>query len=331
MIPPVPVDTWANQLHLATVVFNPLRYQSRYDLYWRFWHHMQASGVTLYTAEIAVGERSFHVTEPGNPLHLQLWSNQMLWHKETAINLMIQRIPPEAISLGWIDADITLARYDWASEAVHQLQIHPVVQLWSEAIDLTPGYEPLSRHKSFAWSYHNLTPDPTHDPYQPPKPSPRWIPWHPGYGWAYTRDAWNQLGGMIDSAILGAADNQMAKSLIGDGQYSMHPKVSHGYKQVTLDWQKRAEPLHRDLGYVEGLLLHHWHGKKAARGYWDRWQVLVQSQFDPRTDLQRDAQGLWQLVVTNHRQRKLRDALRKYFKSRNEDGIDYDLKEGNMA
>jgi hypothetical protein len=316
------MDDFRGRLHVLTVVFNPMRYHSRWRLYHDFAAHMAASGVVLYTAELTVGERAFQVTEAGNPQHLQLWTQHMLWFKENLLNLLAQRLPPAARYLAWIDADVHFVRPDWASEAVHALQVHPILQPWSEALDLTAQHEPLMRHKSFAWSYHHLTPDPQADPYQPPKPQPQWTPWHPGFSWCCTKDAWNACGGLLDAAILGAADNHMAKSLIGDGQYSMHKGITPGYRQMVLDWQQRAQALHRDLGYVEGLLTHAWHGRKVDRGYWDRWQILVRHQFDPRTDLSRDAQGLWQLVVTNARQRRLRDALRRYFKQRNEDCLD---------
>ena len=221
-------------------------------------------------------------------------------------------------------------RPDWASEAVHALQVHPIIQPWSEALDLSPAHEPFLRHKSFAWSYHNLIPDPTADPYAPPKPQHKWIPWHPGFAVCCTREAWNTCGGLLDAAVLGAADNHMAKSVIGDGQYSMHPKVAPGYRQMVLEWQERAQDLRRDFGYVDGLLTHAWHGSKRARAYWDRWQVLVRNQFTPRTDLFRDAQGLYQLRVTNARQRKQRDEIRRYFAQRREDDTFFDGAESNM-
>jgi hypothetical protein len=88
-------------------------------------------------------------------------------------------------------------------------------------------------------------------------------------------------------------------------------------------WQDRAKALRQDLGYVPGTIVHHWHGKKAQRHYWTRKKVLVESQFDPTTDVSRDSQGIWQLHDDGtDRFIKLRDGLRRYFRSRNEDSID---------
>ena len=39
--------------------------------------------------------------------------------------------------------------------------------------------------------------------------------------------------------------------------------------------------LPRNVGYVDGLVLHHWHGHKADRKYGNRWRIYVDNKFDP--------------------------------------------------
>jgi hypothetical protein len=65
-----------------------------------------------------------------------------------------------------------------------------------------------------------------------------------------------------------------------------------------------------------------WHGRKQQRGYVERWKILTGNNYDPDTDLKKDPQGLWQLVVESPRQIKMRDEIRAYFRSRNEDSRD---------
>jgi hypothetical protein len=57
--------------------------------------------------------------------------------------------------------------------------------------------------------------------------------------------------------------------------------------------------------------------EQTKRGYPDRWKILRDQDFDPQRDLHRDWQGLYQLAP--HRI-GLRDGIRGYFRSRNEDG-----------
>ena len=85
------------------------------------------------------------------------------------------------------------------------------------------------------------------------------------------------------------------------------------------EWQARAEHhIRRNVGYVEGVLLHHWHGRRADRAYQDRGQILTGAAFDPERDLKRDWQGLWSLT---DRSPALRDAIRAYMRARNEDQL----------
>lgn len=328
MVAPFLVEGWANKLQVVAAISNPRRYRTRYDLYLDFRKHMADSGVVLWTAEAAFGERSFAVTRADHPYDFQFRTTSEIWHKEDLINLAAQRLPHDWQYIAWIDADVHFIRTDWAEEAVHMLQHHPVIQLWTDAMDMTPSHEPLVRHKSFAWCFHHLKPDPDCDPYKPPRPGPHWIPWHPGFAWAMRRDAYEIVGGLIDHAICGAADNHMAKGIIGDAGYSMHPKIQGTYRRWVMQWQTRAlAAFQKDMGYVHGLLTHAWHGQKRHRRYWDRWQILVKNAFDPELDLRRDRQGLWALT---DRSPRLRDDMRRYFMERHEDSIDVNPSEGNM-
>jgi hypothetical protein len=72
----------------------------------------------------------------------------------------------------------------------------------------------------------------------------------------------------------------------------------------------------RNIGYVPGLLIHEWHGKKKDRKYKSRWDILIEHGFDPDLDLKRDWQGVWQLT---DRSPGLRDGFKAYFAARNED------------
>jgi len=58
--------------------------------------------------------------------------------------------------------------------------------------------------------------------------------------------------------------------------------------------------------------------------------VLTTYAFNPVTDLKKDRQGLWQLVVETERQMKLRDAIRHYFVSRKEDATEANPAEFNV-
>lgn len=310
------IDT--SGFYVITVVSNPARYSSRYHLYQQFKAHMESHHAQLITVELAFGERPFEITEKDNITHLQLRSENELWHKENMINLGIQhltQIYPDWKYVAWLDADIYFIRPDWIEETIQKLQHFHIVQMWQNAIDLGPNGEAISTHHSFMSQYYHGR------PYAYSKAGKYSQQWHPGYAWAASRQAIDMMGQLIDVAILGAGDNHMAHALVGmlDGTLAkgLHPN----YIARLKTWQQQVEKyIRRDVGYVPGTILHSWHGRKADRRYHDRWKILTKHEYDPNKDVKRDAQGLYQLVDHGDlRSIQLRDDIRKYFFGRNED------------
>lgn len=269
-------------------------------------------GIHFHTVELQTGRRDFAVTDHNNPYHLQLRTDDELWHKENLINLGVQHLSrywPDWQYVAWIDADITFQRKDWVNETIQELQVHHWVQMFQQAIDLGPLGEAMHIHQGFMWSWwaghiyrHGYS------------------NWHPGFAWAATREAFTGVGGLVDRAILGSADRHMAMALIGQGQNSYNSGVQENYKKMVLQWQDRSDRyVKRDIGYVHGTILHHWHGQKRNRRYSERWKILVDEKYDPQIDVYPDCQGVLRLEDDRI---ELRDAIKRYFRGRNEDSID---------
>lgn len=336
-LPIQPVDA---PLYVVTCISNPKRYRSRYNLYRRFEKYIADSGAILVTIEQAFGEREFEITDPSNPFHIRITSSSELWHKENMLNLAIQRLPSDWKYVAWIDADIEFVRPDWVYEAIHLLQHYDIIQMFSQAADLDPQFQVLNNLREgviAAWRRENCGPlvvRSTEDEdgnyggyggysnygaYGGGGAGVR----HPGYAWAARRDALNKLGGLIDWGIVGSADWHMASALVGQVDASISPSVAQScpnYVKLCKEWEDRAiRHIRYNVGYMDGLVYHFWHGKKADRRYANRWRILIENKFDPALDLKKDWQGLWQLTDRNHR---LRDDIRSYMASRNEDSID---------
>ncbi len=91
-----------------------------------------------------------------------------------------------------------------------------------------------------------------------------------------------------------------------------------------LQWQSRAgqlkyHPGKNALGCVDNFAVHHFHGSKNQRQYGNRWHILRRHDFDPASDLTRDWQGLWRWAGNKP---GLRDEVRRYFLTRNEDSTE---------
>jgi hypothetical protein len=273
----------ASKLHVISVNFNPLRYQSRNNLFREFEKHANQDNkdTEFWVAELALGNRPFEVTEACNPKHLQLRTTHELWHKERLINLAVSRLPPDWEYVAWVDADLTFLNQDWAHETIQQLQHYQVVQLFTHAMDVGSSGEPLEQFEGFAHSHVMRRPL---RKMNGPKGAYGGKYFHPGYGWAYRRSAWDTLGGLLDINIVGGGDHQMAYGLIGRIDETIPHGSSCHYSRCVKNWARNAEMLQRDIGAVPGTVVHHYHGPKKARGYHNRWRILTDSKFDPLVD-----------------------------------------------
>ena len=316
------LERMLSRFHIIVVISNPVRFKSRYTLFENFKKHVQCSGGNLWTVETAFGDRPFAVTN-ATKQDIRFRTFDEIWHKENMINLALARLPEDWEYVAWIDADVMFTNPNWVEETVQQLQHYMVVQMFSYAQDLGPRGEPMQLHQGFVSRYIQLgckNPNPTGYASYYGSASPRGNMAHPGYAWAARREALEHLGGLIDFAIMGSGDHNMAMALIGEVTNTFPSGMHSRYALKMLQWQDRAEKyIRRDIGCLDGTISHYWHGKKTDRGYVSRWKILLENNYDPDLDIKRDTQGLWVWTDHNH---KLRDAVRAYFRQRNEDSID---------
>jgi len=311
-----------------------------------FREHMRASAnVVLHVGELAYGDRPFEVTgEDRNDV--QLRTSHELWHKENILNLAVQRFPPDWRYGAVIDGDFHMTRRDWALEAVHQLQHYDFVQLFSSYSDLSSQHRPFRVMASFAFNYVNGGANASYRamlrkaaaaPYgyydgQRATAAAKPVPWAigaTGGAWAFRRSAFDAVGGLLDSCILGSADWHMAFGLVGaiDGAAELQ-WCSKPYVESVLRWQHRAAVLKQNIGCIDNHAVHYFHGSKVSRAYGSRWRILLDNSFDPRTDISRDWQGVYQLTGNKPR---LRDQIRAYFRDRNEDSPELSAQERHIV
>lgn len=339
-----PFAEWSESevLHVAMCYSNPFRWDTRRELANDARRHVGRSpNVQLHFGELAYGQRPFEVTDPvQHPGDVQFRTGHELFHKENILNGVIKRFPPDWKYGAWIDADWHFTRHDWALEAIHQLQHYDFVQLFSQYSDVGGqdygnGFRQLGINNSFAFNY-------VRGGYRLPEGygNGGWkVPPGGGYGsegvkegligpltgvgatggaWAFRRSAFDAVGGLLERCILGHADWFMTFGLVCEDAPDMHVAgYTSDYQRYIRAWQLNAARLKKNIGYVDGFATHGYHGSKTRRGYASRDLVLVEHQFSPLMDLRADWQGIYQLTPDKP---ALRDAIRRYFISRNEDG-----------
>ena len=300
----------ADLLHVIAIVSNPLRWQSRLRLFRQFAQHMIASGVQLTTVECALGNRPFEIPPMHGVNQVHVRHKTLCWHKESLINIGIQRLPVDAQYFAWIDADVEFRDPNWAAETVQMLQQYPVIQPWQHAYDLGPG----GTHSRVDTSFASLVATGANV-------SPKWNKYdtfgHPGYAWAARRDALENMGGLFEAAVLGSADHHMAFAFLGRVRETAPGDMSAPYLAALDAWQVRAlNAAGPHIGYLPATIEHQFHGPKALRNYVSRWDILRTNKYNPVTDIQKNLDGVTELTGDKP---QLRIAIERYFASRNED------------
>ncbi len=297
-------------LHVVTAYANPVRWRSRKRLYEAFERHMLDAGVRLTVVECAFGDIPHELTPDPRVSHVPVWAKTHLWAKENLINLGLASLPRDWRYVAWIDADIAFRKAGWAAETVYALQHFDVVQPWDVCYDLGPADEHLGLHHSFARQW-------IHEPATCAAMGQGYTFAHPGYAWAATRAALDHLGGLIDHAILGAADHHMALALVGNAHLSVPGRIHPHYLAPILRWQERAQRhVAGNLGVLPFTIEHAFHGAKPLRRYVDRWSILTRHAYDPQRDVKYNTSGVLELAGNKP---ALARELWTYFRQRNED------------
>lgn len=307
-------DEVREPLYAVVPVFNPWRWKSRWKHTVRALKHFHDSGCVIYLIEAAYNRRELVFKDCGlhdalascgiagehRHKYIGLRTVDELWLKENLINCAVGHLPSYWQQVCWLDSDVHFVRPNWVGEAIHKLQHFDFLQMFTHARDLGPNYEllpadyPHADGIGFAQGWKDEVLDAklkgtAVDGSYPPRV------W-PGLAWAATRRAWEAVGGLLDVAIWGGGDFHMAWALINRPEKMMIPTLHHNYREIVeqLAWRCRTE-IRQNVGVMPGTILHHWHGRKASRGYGAKHRLLAAERFDPLRHLKRDAQGLWQL------------------------------------
>jgi hypothetical protein len=300
-----PID---DVLHVVAVVSNPALFATRYILAKQFLYRLtQEANVAVYVVELAYGNKPFYITDAKNPSHLQLRTDIPLWHKENMINVGIRKLlPAKWKAVAWIDTDVEFESTTWALDTLKILNGYKdVVQVFSHCIDMDKDESVMQIFNSFGYQYDKQ------QPYSKNKTNF----WHPGYGWAMSRKAYDRIGGLYENAILGSGDNIMSLATICRGLNGVNDESTEGYKQTIRLYEAKAKMLR--LGYVPGVIRHYYHGKKKNRQYSERWRILVDHLFDPIEHITHDSNGI--LIPTNTCPPEIIVKIKEYFYARNED------------
>jgi hypothetical protein len=305
-------DPIEEKLHVITVFSNPCNYATRYILMREFIRRMKDEmNIILYVVELAYENQEYHVTESDNPEHLRLRINQTpLWHKENLINIGVKQLLPNTWkAFAWIDADIEFDNPHWALDTLKILNgCKDIVQLFSNTLFMDKNKDTEHIFTGLAYQYVKRMKRSNDikdiNSY-----------WHPGFAWACTRKLYDKIGGLYEYAITGDGDLQMASCFLANHRAALPIDVSCDYKRTLRDFERKVSNFR--LGYIPGIIRHHYHGSISSRKYCVREKILTKYNYSPTIHLTKDENGL--LIPTNLFPEDLKQCIYEHFQSKQED------------
>ena len=299
-------DELNGKLAVVTSYFNPVGYERLKQNYMQFAEDMKSQGADLSTVEVAFGEDHFFLT-PGEKV-LQIRTPDILWQKERALNALIDSLPSEYDKVAWIDADILFENSNWMKDLSDVLKDVPVAQCFSSVTKY--GSDATSINCKLL-SVANVAKNSGIDAVDFRKH-------HTGFAWAARRSFLSKFH-LYDYSIVGGNDSLMAMAFFG---LNDHPDLSTKFNDKMIKpyelWRANVQRIvNKSVGCVEGNIRHHWHGDFINRQYLDRYNYLIENDFDCIEDIQVGEDKLWHWATDKP---ELHERIGKYFCDRKDDG-----------
>lgn len=306
---PPRVSFHISPLYVILPYFNYCHFQKRTQLFLEFVERYSSTpNIKIVIVEGTPKGTSFQLPEFNDKvyLHIKIELSDRVWIKENMINIAIKNLPQDWYYVAWVDADITFLNDQWAKNTIDLLKTHDVVQMFHSAVNMGPDGETLKVEQSFMYMYVKGG--------KPFHKTSKYGVWHPGFAWACTRHAYHQMDSLIDFSILGSGDRHMALSFIGKGDLSYPGNIHESYKKKVAAFQHKCKGF--KVNYIQGTILHHFHGSLVNRKYVDRWNILIKNKYDIEEDIYYTEHGMIKLTEKGKR---MQTEIDTYFLERKED------------
>jgi hypothetical protein len=292
----------AGDLWGLTVYFNPGGSDRRLGHLQRFAEHVRAQGLKLLIVELAFGDGAHVLAPPVCDKLIQVRARSVLWQKERLLNIGLRQLDRACTKIAWLDCDIIFENDDWVAQTSWLLENYTVVQPFQLVCLLRRGETSPSDDMSHGpregqWM-HSMA-------YVMSKTADRSAALrsykthgHCGLAWAARRDLLDRHG-FYDRRVDGGNDLAMAHAMFANTgtwreSHWERDLLSPALGDDIIRWGSAfGADVGQRVGYVEGRLLHLWHGDYEDRQYRRRAGWLGAHAFDPAVDIAEDDSGCW--------------------------------------
>jgi len=275
----------------VTAYFDPLELGHRIQNFREFRRHLR---VPLVAAELAF-DGPFHLTPGDANILIQVRNGSLMWQKERLLNLAIEALPKHVEAVAWLDCDTIFIREDWPASLLWALEDAELVQPFRRLYYLSPGehaegFQPCGEGAFDAIAYRYLNGSFPSLAYRLEGLS-QTLRYAPGMAWAARRDTLASCP-IYDAGVLGYGDKLLFNAAAGraDEVTVLGEPAARHYRRWAKDFNRIVDGR---IAFLDGDLLHLWHGDLAGRRYKERLQGFNRLGFDPQTDLALTNEGVW--------------------------------------
>ena len=300
---------------IISCYFNPQNSLYRIKAFNHFYNSIKHMNHQII--ECVIADAKPHLKESKNIK--RVYTESLLWHKETLLNKIISELPRKYKYVFWIDADVIFTNKNWLTDSVKEFEkganiLQPFeycIHLEKDQLKPNFNYEDYRYYsddmlrkqmwRSFMSNcvkkHQNHFNSENYD-----------IHGHVGFAWAARRNILDRVP-LYDKALIGGGDHIIAHAAAGQiGHKCITKSFTDDIKDV-LDWSEQFDNVVRGkLAYVKGHLFHIWHGDINKRDYFNR---IVNFTSKAKNINMRDENGLF--VTKDKESIKY---MKNYFKQR---------------
>jgi len=203
---------------------------------------------------------------------VQFHVSDILWYKESLVNLAMKNFHTKYKYLMWIDSGFLLDN-DWVDKSIAELEKYPLVQCFSHGVWLdTNNRETRSTNGiGYANTLGNIGGA------------------SPGGAWIMRSEIYHD-DFLYDKNLVGGGDAAWALPLF-EHEYPAQlcsPQHYHDY----MSWVDSNETMQLDCSFITGCFYHLWHAHTENRRHSQRHELLMKHGYNPARHIGYDENGL---------------------------------------
>jgi hypothetical protein len=295
---------------IISCFFNPQKSEYRTKAFKTFYNSIKHLNHRI--VEVVIGDATPELEE--NSSISRIYTENLLWHKESTLNYIIKNLPAKYKYVFWVDADVMFTNLDWLVEGVEKLKTYQIIQPFEYCVHLdkdqtAPSFNmrvakqhPVEAQVRIYKLWRSFAANFTDFPQSNGCSENYDEHGHVGFAWGARRELLNAVP-LYDKALIGGADHIIAHAAAGQITHKCIAKSFTEDLEAVQEWMDLfGFHAMQQLSYVPGTLHHIWHGDITKREYLKRIR-----EFTPATKdiTEKDPNGLYK--TTKQKEAYVRD------------------------